>query len=199
MDAVWMSALGEMFGVSHPTAPPLKTAFMRWQCRVRQIAMREKGGRPDDGVMPELTLAGGSAPLGHIITIMSKSSAFSKVPEMMHIVRKTNDPAQRQEQALKFLSEYYYQNADEFSDTLTATFPARSEGAAQILAAEHVDLTYRAFGHGYRVRCSALQLQPHQHLFRATWWHNSMFNPVLDPETIFIGFEPNWRESEETG
>ena len=33
---------------------PLKTEFLKWQCRVRQIVMRENNGRPDEGMVPSL-------------------------------------------------------------------------------------------------------------------------------------------------
>ena len=50
----------------------LRDSFLRWQCRVRQIMMRDGRGRPGDAVMPAVTLPGDDAPMGHIITVMSK-------------------------------------------------------------------------------------------------------------------------------
>jgi hypothetical protein len=46
-----MSDVSEMFGVDKASLA-LKDAFLRWQCRVRMMAMRDKQGRPDDAVMP---------------------------------------------------------------------------------------------------------------------------------------------------
>jgi hypothetical protein len=192
-----VSALAEMFGVSTPTALPLKTAFMRWQCRVRQTAMRERNGQPDDAVMPAVTVSGETEPLGHVITVMSKSESYSKTPELMHMVKHTNDPAQRRQKALAFFQEAHYQKPEEFSDTLTATFAPGSEGAARILDAGECVLDFTAYGHGFRLHCRAHRLQPREQLFQATWWHNSLFNPNMNPETIFVGFEPDWSKSEE--
>jgi hypothetical protein len=173
----------------------LRDSFMRWQCRVRQIMMRESQGRPGDAIMPALTLAGEDAPMGHIITLMSKNSQFSKTPEMRHMVRKTNDPAQRRESALTFFSEYYYQKAAEFSDILTATFPPQSPGAVAIREAGRVTLTFAAYNQRYDLECRVWNLAEHNPLHQATYWHNLLFNPDLVADTVILGFEPDWARS----
>ena len=121
-----MAGLGEMADwVGLPsTRNPLKDAFLRWQCRVRQIAMRERQGRPDDAIMPALTLPGETAPLGHVVTVLSKAPSFSKTPELMHMVKRTHDPAQRREKAIELFSETYFQKPKEFSDCLLYTSPS---------------------------------------------------------------------------
>ena len=174
---------------------PLRDMFIRWQCRVRQIAMRQNGGRPDDAVMPELTLPGASEPLGHVITVLSKGPAASKTPELQHMVRYTNDPAQRRDKALQFLSETYYQKPREFSDILTATFPPGSAGAKAIVAAGRCSLAFSAYNQRFDLRCTVLELTTGDALYEATWWHNLLFNPNLHPDTIVLGFKPDWEES----
>jgi len=94
-----------------PKNGELMEQFMRWQCRIRQIAMRENEGMPDDSISPAVTLLGESEPLGQIITIFSKWGEYSKTPEMMQMVKATNDPAQRRDKAIRFFSEMYYQHA----------------------------------------------------------------------------------------
>lgn len=174
---------------------PLGEAFLRWQCRVRQMMMRDDLGRPSDAITPALTLAGGAEPMGHIITVMSKTAAHSKVPEMRHMVQSTVDPAQRRESALKFFSEFYYQKGAEFSDTLTATFPADSEGAAKIRAAERVTLTFDAFRQRYDLACRVWQLAENNPLWQSTYWHNHLFNPTLKTDAVILAFEPDWDAS----
>ena len=174
---------------------PLRDAFLRWQCRVRQMMMRDDLGRPGEGIMPSLTLAGEAEPMGHIVTVMSKSPQFSKTPEMMHMVRRTNDPAQRREAALTFFSETYYQKASEFSDILTATFPPESPGAAGIRAAGQVTLTFEAYSQRFDLACRVWALAEHNPLFQATYWHNLLFNPGLSADTVVLGFEPDWSRS----
>jgi hypothetical protein len=172
---------------------PLRDSFLRWQCRVRQMMMREDRGRPGEGVMPALTLAGDDTPMGHVVTVMSKAPQYSKTPEMRHMARKTNDPAQRREAALTFFSEYYYQKASEFSDILTATFPPGSPGAAKIREAGRVNLTFEAYNQRYDLACRVWTLAEHNPLHQATYWHNLLFNPGLSADTVILGFEPDWQ------
>ncbi len=186
--------------VKMPDADPgadkvLRDSFLRWQCRVRQIMMRDGQGRPDDAITPALTLPGDQAPMGHIITVMSKGPQYSATPEMRHMARKTNDPALCRDAALTFFSEYYYQKAAEFSDILTATFPPGSPGAAKIRQAGHVTLTFEAYGQRYGLLCRVWTLAQHNPLYQATYWHNLLFNPGLAADTIILGFEPDWARS----
>ncbi len=174
----------------------LKESFLRWQCRVRQISVREKDGRPSDGMMPIVTLdpnkASQGRSLGHIITILNKTDDFSKLPELRHIVRHTHDLMQRRDKALKFFSEYYYQHIDEFSDQLTAVFAPESVGARQILASQACRLHFSAYTQEYSLCCQAKQLQTDSFFYQASWWHNHMFNPNLSKDVVIISFCPDW-------
>lgn len=178
-------------GIDHP----LRDAFLRWQCRVRQMMMRDDQGRPGDAITPALTLAGEAEPMGHIITVLCKSPQYSKTPELMHMVRRTNDPAQRRDAALTLFSETYYQRAEEFSDILTATFPPGSPGAAKIRAAGELTLTFQAYSQRYDLACRVWALADRNPLYQATYWHNLLFNPGLPADTIILGFEPDWSRS----
>ena len=140
-----------------PTSP-LRDAFMRWQCRVRQIAMRENLGRPDDASTPMVQLACTHEPLGKIITVICKSPEYSTTPELQHIYRHTNEPAQRREKALQLLSETYYQKHAEFSDMLTATFTAKSEIAIALEKAAVCQLTFDAYGQQFELVCVVTRL-----------------------------------------
>ena len=172
----------------------LRDAFLRWQCRVRQIAMRQNKGRPDDAIMPTLFLPNDPKPLGQIITVLSKSREHSKLPEIQHIVRHTHDPAQRREKAVALFSEMYFQKAHEFSDVLTATFRPDSKGARTIVRSKHCRLVFQAYNQRFELACKVDRLSPHDPLYQATWWHNKIFNPDLNPETIVLGFKPQWAD-----
>jgi hypothetical protein len=173
----------------------LRRAFLAWQCRCRQIMMRDDMGRPSDAVTPALRLDGAAEAMGHVITIMSKAPGFSRVPEMRHIAQKTHDPAQRRENALRLFSELYYQKPDEFSDMLTATFPPDSPGAAAIREAGTVRLAFDAYRQRYDLTCRVWRLAEHNPAYQSTWWHNILFNPGLPPGTVILGFEPDWAAS----
>lgn len=175
-----------------PRNNELKEQFLRWQCRVRQIAMREQHGRPDDAVTPSLTVEGDGEPMGHIITVMSKRGAHSHTPEFKHMVKRTNDPAQRREKAIEYLSSSYFQHINEFSDSLTSTFLPNSLGAKRIVDSGVCTLNFEAYNQRFTLQCSVKRLREDHGLFQATYWHNMLFNPELHPETEVLEFIPDW-------
>ena len=173
----------------------LRKSFLKWQCRVRQSAMRENGGKPDDGIMPMLKLENSESALGSIITLIHKRTQFSVTAELTHMVKKTMDLAQRQNQAVGFLSSTYYQKYAEFSDILTATFRPNSIGAKNILQSGTCLLIFDAFNQCYDIKCKVRRLNKDDPFYKSTIAHNSLFNSSLHPETVVLGFEPKWNES----
>ena len=186
-----MSSLGAALGQSYSDAP-IRKAFMRWQCRVRQTMMRDDAGRPGDGIVPAVFLPGEDVPMGHIITLLNKAPGYSVTAELNHMAAKTNDPAQRRESALTFFSASFYQKANEFSDLLTATFPPESPGADALHKAQHVRLVFDAFAQQFDLTCKVWRLAAHNPLYQSTMAHNKLFNPSLHPDTVVLGFEPLW-------
>jgi len=176
-------------------ANSLKMEFLRWQCRVRQIAMRENGGRPDSSITPALSLLGTKERLARLVTVISKLPGYSKVAEMRHMVKSTHDPAQRQEKAVEFFSGGYYQTAHEFSDTLTATLPPEIKQPEEIFSSENCRLVFDSYGQRFDLLCLVSVLSFENPYFQATWWHNFLFNPRLHPNTVILGFQPQWAKS----
>ncbi len=189
-----MTAISPAFGHSF-SDHPLRLSFLKWQCRVRQMAMRDADGRPDDAITPAVIPAGENEPLGHVITVLNKSPGHSLTPELEHMTASTNDPAQRRDKAIRFLSATYYQKANEFSDILTATFPPGSPGADQLRRAERVTLIFDAYAQRFELDCKVWKLAAHNPLNRATMAHNRLFNPDLPGDSIVLGFEPDWSSS----
>ncbi|MDD9978285.1 MAG: hypothetical protein OXQ30_11225 [Boseongicola sp.] len=108
---------------------------------------------------------------------------------------KTNDPAQRRDQAIRFFSSAYYQKASEFSDILTATFPPGSPGATKIREAEIVRLRFDAFAQVFDLECKVWKLASHNPLHQSTMAHNALFNPAIPPDTEILAFVPDWSAS----
>lgn len=189
-----MSSLAASLGQSY-SDHPLRLSFLKWQCHVRQLAMRENDGRPDDAIMPDVIPAGADEPLGAVITVMNKAPGYSVTPELQHMAAKTNDPAQIRNAAIQFLSATYYQKAREFSDILTATFPPGSPGAKALHEAGRAILIFEHYGQRFELDCKVWRLAPHNLLHQATMAHNILFNPSLPPTTEVLGFEPDWDAS----
>ncbi|WP_136659611.1 hypothetical protein [Nitratireductor sp. XY-223] len=186
-----MNRIEEVLGLRQDDNP-LRDMFLRWQCRVRQISMREMQGRPDAGIIAQATPDGADRPLGDIITVFNRIPAYSRTPEFKHMFLKTHDPAQRRDKALQFFSETYFQKHREFSDILTATFMPASPGARQLVAASRCDLVFDAFGQRFTLDCRTRELGRGEPLYQATYWHNLLFNPNLNPDTTILAFAPQW-------
>ena len=212
----------------------MRDAFLRWQCRIRQISMRSHEGRPTSGMTSLASPLPGSAPgsgprpvsglapdsgpsptpspgpssgptpgstqgagpIVRIVTVLCKRPEYSATMEFRHMARRTHDPAQRREDALKFLAERYYQTPREFSDTLTASFPPDSAIAATLLAHRECRLDFEQFSQRYRLHCTVRRLSRNNPLREATFWHNLLFNPRLPADCIILGFEPDWPKSD---
>jgi hypothetical protein len=178
-----------------PEAAALRNGFLRWQCRVRQIAARETGGRPDAAIMPTVFLDGDDAPFGQIITVLSKVPPYSVTPELMHIAKSIFDPAERRDKALAFLSASHFQKHRDFDDTLTGTFKPGSAGAKRLCDKSPVRLVFEAYNQRFDLSCAVRFLTDRHPLHQATWWHNFLFNPALRADCAILGFTPDWEES----
>ena len=174
----------------------MRKAFLGWQCRARQAAMRERQGRPDGAAMPAVRVIGSEGTAGQIITVLNRQPQHSVLPEFRQIAKQTMDPAKVREAALRFLSAGYYQNSGRFSDVLTATFAADSLGAARLVKAGRCILEFGAHSHRFNLDCTVLGLDRSHPLHEATRLHNGFFNPALPPDVRILGFEPDWSASE---
>ena len=118
----------------------MRDAFLGWQCRIRQIAMREYGGQPLPGMRPSVsTRRGKSLSPGLIVLLLplepKESTAFFK-----YQVQKTNELQKTREAGIGYLGAEFFQLPELFSDAMAAIFQPRSPLAAEILKAKEVVL-----------------------------------------------------------
>jgi hypothetical protein len=174
----------------------LRDHFLGWQCRVRQLCVREAGGRPTEGMRPLVRLAPGGESLGRITALIVRKDPAESTARFNHIVRKTQDPAERYDDALKTLSAAYYQRPREFSDELTALFGAGSEIAQRLLATSACVLEFAQYQQTYHLPCAPRELAREDPAFQATLWHNAMFNPSIPGDARVLGLRPDWARAE---
>ncbi len=170
----------------------LRDHFLGWQCRVRQFAMREAGGRPSEGMRPWVTPAGHEESLGRIIVILNKQEPEETTALFRHIYRRTQDPLMRLEDVMKTLQGTFYQKSRAFSDTITALFGPGSEAAAQLLHLGKAHLDFREGRQSYRLPCAVRLLAENDPHWQATYWHNALFNPNLPGDVKILAFLPDW-------
>ena len=107
-----------------PGKTRLRDGFLGWQCRVRQHAMRQYGGRPSPGMRPRVTRLDGAEIAPAMTVLLIEAEPEETTAMCRHIVKRTHDPERRYQDALDLLSAAHFQNAGHFSEVLTALVAA---------------------------------------------------------------------------
>jgi len=167
--------------------------FLGWQCRLRQHSIRTEEGRPSSGMRPEVSVAGKS--LGTITVLVVKAEPDDMTAQFRYMVKKTPDPAERFENAIKVLAEAYYQRPKEFSDEMTALFGPGSRFAQHLINQGDCELHFDQFSQSYRLPCRVEALRESHSHYQATFWHNSLFNHEIPGGAVVLGFKPDWERA----
>lgn len=170
----------------------LREQFFSWQCRIRQIAMREDEGRPAPGMCPRILSHSGEVLAEQVITMIIRGASEESTDFFRFQVQKNNDPNEVRKKALTFLQATHYHGPKEFSDCLTALYSGGSEFAGELINAGKCILEFRQFNQGYRLHCLVSLLNPGEPEYEATLWHNRCFNPRLGDDVMIVKFEPDW-------
>jgi hypothetical protein len=176
----------------HLSAQATRDHFLAWQCRIRQAAMREHGGRPSPGMRPRVLDAEGRE-LASALTVLlipnepEESTAFFRFQVM-----KTTDPRDIYERALAFLQADFFQNPEAFSERMVTVLPRGATLAAALLDEGACVLEFVQSGQSYRIAAEVRALKTGHAAREAAIWHNRLFNPAL-PDTVHVlGLQPDW-------
>lgn len=178
------------------TQAVMRNHFLGWQCRLRQMAVRQAGGQPMQGMCPRMIFGREPARAVEITVLIVQRSPFESTAQFRHIVRRTRDPAERHENAIKFLSSAYYQQPREFSDEMTALFGPDLPLVRDLLQAGGCILEFDQYSQRYRLPCTVRRVTESEPAYQATFWHNAMFNPNLPAGVEVVGFQPDWSRAE---
>jgi hypothetical protein len=174
-----------------PQAQAIREHFLAWQCRIRQGAMREHGGRPSPGMRPRVVAAGREMSPALTVLMIPKrpeeSTAFFRFQVM-----KTPDPRDVYERALAFLQADFFQNPETFSDRLATVLPRDAALAAALLDAGACALEFVQSGQSYRIAAEVRALKSGHAAREAAIWHNRLFNPALPGTVHVLEFRPDW-------
>ncbi len=179
--------------------PPetLRQQFLTWQCRLRQIAMREDGGRPSEGMRPRILSPDARTLSEGVIVLLVRSDPAESTDFFQFQLRKNHDPNEVYQKGLAFLQSTHYHRASQFSDEMTALFLPESRLAALLVTLRACRLDFRQFGQSYRLPCEVRELAPEEPAFANTLWHNRLFNAQLSDEVRILGFKPDWKAATE--
>jgi hypothetical protein len=181
--------------LTEPVAQALRDEFVGWQCRLRQLSVREGLGRPTGGMRPRVSTVEGDELAPAITVLLMRQEPEESTQQFRFEVRKTQDPVERYDKALEILSAWYYQRPREFSDVMTGLFGPGSALVDQLLLHRRCELEFIEYGRGYRVRCSVLELAEDDRFFQATYWHNRLFNANMPAGVRVLSFTPDWTHS----
>ena len=156
--------------------------FLGWQCRIRQIVMREGGGQPSSGLQPRCISIDGSF-LGQVIVLLVRKNANRDASQLRHIFLATQDPFVRYQNAVKYLSAGYYQRPHEFSHEMTALFDASMSLPLALMTIGGCVLEFSQYSATYRFDRSIRALEADEPAYQVTYWHNSLFNQRM-PATV---------------
>jgi hypothetical protein len=174
----------------------LRDEFIAWQCRIRQFAMRQDGGRPSPAMRPGVLDSSGREILPALTVLLIPRDPAESTAFFRFQVMKTQDPRDLYDRALGFLQADYFQRPSAFGDVLTAVFPADSGAAERLLRDGRCMLEFAQFSHGYRLPCAAFETEAGEAIREATLWHNRLFNPSLPDDVLVLGFRPDWKAAE---
>jgi len=173
----------------------LRNHFLTWQCRIRQIAMREDEGRPSQGMRPRVADASGKQLSAGIIVLLVREDSFESTEFLKFQVQKYNDPQDVYKKALIFLQSTHYHRAAEFSDEMTGLFGRDSTLVDRMLSGGKTILEFRQFNQTYKIPCRTRLLGQDEDSYQATLWHNRVFNPNIGADIQIVGFQPDWIET----
>jgi hypothetical protein len=177
--------------VRHRTAASaVREHFLKWQCRARQNTVRKNAGKPSVSMRSSVVVD--NVTLVEIIFLINKHERFSTVPEFRHMVLRTNDPKKRYDSGLEFLAADYYQDKEEFTDQLTASFGPEEPLVGYLEKHRTCTLEFNQTRQYFSLPCEVNNLDPSSYLYQATYWHNQLFNPFMPPGIQVVAFKPDW-------
>ena len=178
--------------LTRSAAEALCREFIGWQCRLRQLAARQYGGRPSSGMRPRVTTQDGEELSPGIVMLIVESEPQVSTELFRYQYLKTQDPNERFDKMLEILQSSHFQEPARFSDLMTALFGPGSTLAPLLAAEGRCILEFEQYSQGYRIPCAVARLAVGHGFHQATYWHNRMFNPNVPAGIEILSFQPDW-------
>jgi hypothetical protein len=170
----------------------MRDAFLGWQCRIRQIAMREYGGQPLPGMRPRVSTRKGKSLTSGLVVLLLPLEPRESTAFFRYQVQKTNEAQKTREAGLGYLGAEFYQLPELFSDAMAAIFQPNSPLAAEILKASEVLLDFEQFSQSYRMFCAVRRLAKRDPAREAALWQARIFKRDIGNDADVLSFTPDW-------
>jgi hypothetical protein len=171
-------------------------AFLGWQCRLRQISMRQDSGRPGPGMMPQVSLARGEVILPGMVVLLLLTEPEETTTLLEFQAKRSNDPRQIYEAGLKFLQADFYHKPKRFNGNLAAQFPDASNAAQTLVDAGECILRFDQFSQSWTLPSHICVLEPSDPAHRYTRTHNAIFSARPVEQPIVLQFSPQWQRAQ---
>lgn len=173
----------------------LKSRFLGWQCRIRQISARDYAGQPMPAMRPRVSLRSGSLMLPAMTVLLIPEVPDPSTTFFRFQVQKTNEPQRARESGLKYLAADFYQEPELFSDEMTAVFGAGSETAAALIKAREVLLDFEQYSQSFRMFAAVRRLAQRAAARQSSLCQARLFNPNIANDAVVLGFRPDWKNA----
>lgn len=174
-----------------PSNATFRKSFFGWQCRIRQNSFRQGDGRPTEGMVPGIFLEDGQN-ITQAVVLLNKSDRDTFIKQFQMTVRKTHDPLERWESAVRLFEGTYFNDPASFSDELTALFGPGSGVSQTLTDAGKCILNFRQSNQVYQFVCHVNLLGKDDPAYQLTYWHNHLFNPAIPSGSQVLKFIPDW-------
>jgi len=178
-----------------PSSDQSRSFFLGWQCRIRQIAMRQHGGRPLPGMCPRVLTASGDVVSEALTVLLVQDEPAESTDFFRFQVLKTIEAEEAYRKTLDYLSADYFQDPSRFSDRMTALFGADTLAARTLSDARRCILEMDQYRQAFRLPCTVRILKTDDPAYQATLWHNRAFNPRIPDGVTILSFTPDWKEA----
>jgi len=174
---------------------PIQNYFIGWQCRVRELALRNEEGRPNGGMRPQIALKNGEVVFFAATLLIIPDHPDQTIRQFRFMALKTQDPKERYTKAMQLLAAKFFQNAEDFSGAMSGIFPRSSEGVEELVKRQYCVMTFDYQQQAFKIPCQVCESPKNESVYEFTYWHNYLFNPNLSPEVSVLHFKPDWSEA----
>jgi hypothetical protein len=174
----------------------LKAYFLGWQCRIRQIAVRQLSGMPMPGMQPRVSTKQEELIAAAMVSLLVPLEPAESTAYLKFQVQRTDEPEEAREAALKYLGSDYFQLPENFSDEITAVFSAVSPVAEALLKAREALLDFDQYAQRFRLICRVRRLRTEEPARESSFWQARLFNPNLPKDAAVLGFKPDWKRAQ---
>lgn len=171
----------------------LRSYFLGWQCRIRQISLRDYSGAPMAGMRPRVLTRSGDELMPAMTVLIVPKHPEESTAYLKFQLQRTHEHARAYEAGMNYLAADYFQRPELFSEEMTALFMAGSRIAETIVKVRECLLDFEQYSQRFTMFCRTRKLKPSEAARQATLWHNRIFNPNVPNSAIVLGFRPDWK------